>query len=138
MYSSSSSSGCLASILARPPPSPRAMAPLPIEPPKISFAPPKVLDNHPPRPPVFPPIAPGDNALPPNKEPNPPANLPKPLPPPNQAPPPKGAPNAKAPKPILPIGLLRTFLMGRVIFLTRLPSPYSCLGFCIREIGIVY
>ena len=79
MYSSSSSSGPLAIILARPPPSPRAMAPLPMEP----------LLNKPFNPPNKPfdlnPID-GGNVLPPNKdEPifpnlNPPAPNPPPKP----------------------------------------------------------
>ena len=80
MYSSSSSSGCLANILAKPPPSPRAMAPLPIEP----F--PNILLNPLNKPFDLNPIE-GGNALPPNKEPNPGRfpnlNPPAPNPPPN-------------------------------------------------------
>ena len=58
------------------------------------------------------------------------------LKPPAPKPPPKPyAP--KAAKPILPIGLLTIFLIGLVIFLTKLPNPYNCLGSCILDIVII-
>ena len=54
------------------------------------------------------------------------------------------AADPKAPRPYapaankaaLPSGLLATFLTPLTAFFTRLPSPYSCLGSCIRDIAI--
>ena len=45
--------------------------------------------------------------------------------------------SAAAPKAALPSGLLTIFLIGLVIFFTRLPRPYNCLGSCILDIVIV-
>ena len=39
-------------------------------------------------------------------------------------------------KAALPRSDLASFLIGLVIFFTRLPSPYNCLGICPRDIVI--